>query len=527
MAPASGDLSATISTSDIIINVVSLPPLSISNAVTVVATVSGADRITGASIDAPGIGAIVDSSVTVGPARARAYIRVVGLPNMPYTYGPTVLHVTSGSASADVPLTIHAGDDVRALNQLQYPQGAQLVQGREVLAFTSPTRVRIADAPAGLSLREAVAGSAVQTFATASIAPNVAHRVLVHRVDEHGWAYGTDPLVVVVRSATPNPAVRVRARGIAGGLHYASPQLTILTAVAQSGALVTVSAPGGHTEPQLTGLRSIVTDLWQRPYLLYRDGRLGRTLNGAQREVEFLGNLDPADVAADGSLLMRDGAVWFTSQGFGFQALDAATGVSYLPALPATAATGFVAITSDGTFPPPFRGMMLAAASDGRLWAASASQAFAPTAQRLPSAPLEMVAPGAFLRDGAVYGTITYGARLADGSVWTWRAATPGNPASLTAPTQIPGLVAAHLFANENGLVAVRADGSVAMWGQSPGAGAPGDACTPYTLCEHPEVAGLREATFIGFVRADGLAINTSSAGVAFGSGQPPLVVPE
>lgn len=508
-----GDLRVSLSTSDVMIAVISSGSLSITNHVTVVATVDGADAVTAASIAAPGFSAELDSSVAAGPGRVRAYIRVGGLQNRVLTYGPTTLTVTAGGASASVPFTVHTGN-VAALQQNQYPGGAQLTHGREALAFTSAVRVRLADGPAGFSLRQGAAGEAVQTFATATaaVAPNVVHRALLASVDENGWTYSTDRFVVVVRSTVANPATRVRTRSVAGGRHYSIINLTVLNAVAASGALLSRSAPGGHTEAQLTGLRGASPSDGQHTFLLYRDGRLGRATNGAEREVRFLGDLDPADVAADGSLLMRDGSVWVTADAPAFRAVDEAAGRTYLPALPASTEASFVAITSDWALFPATSVLMLAASADGRLWAASAAQRLAPTAQRLPAAPREMVTVGAAF----------YGARLADGSVWTWRADTQGQEASLTAPTRIDGLVAARLFANEYGLVAVRADGSVASWGRPFG-----NACPLFAVCERPEWAGLRDMTSSGYVRADGRAFDTNSLQLAFGDAQPALVAPE
>lgn len=190
---------------------------------------------------------------------------------------------------------------------------------------------------------------------------------------------------------------------------------------------------------------------------------------------------------------------------------------SGLPVLPASAEAVFVAITAQAptTYLPS--ALLLAASADGRLWAATATQGLAPTGQRLPSAPLEMVTVDQI--EGA--GPGFYGARLADGSVWTWRAVAPGQPAVLTAPVRLDGLTAARLFADEKALVAVRADGRVATWGRPFG-----DGCAEFTLCERPALTGLLEATSWGYVRADGLAYHTADGRLAF-PGQPPLVAPE
>ena len=508
-----GDLTVSLSTADVMIANIADAPLAITNEVVVVATVEGAGAVTAVSIAPTWLDATLDSSVVAGPDRARAYIRLRGIQNRTTAPGPAVLTVTAGRETADVPITVHTGD-VRALLAAEIARGVQLVHGREALAFASVVRVRVADAPAGVSVREQTGGALVQTFATATaaVAPNRAHRVLLHRVSAEGWAYGTQTLVVAVRAVAANPAVRVRTRSVGGGTRWGT-NVNSLTAVARSGVLVTRQAPGGEPGEVLSGLRGLAPDHHETTYLLYRDGRVRTVLNDLERlGSQNIGDLDPADVAPDGTFLLRDGSVWVAETSPAFRALDAAAGGSGLPVLPASAEASFVAVTSDWPLPPASPRLMLAASADGRLWAASSTQRLAPTAQRLPSAPREMVAVG----------TALYGARLADGSVWTWRADAQGVPGSLTPPVRIDGLTAARLFTDEYALVATRADGSVATWGR-PFA----DGCTAFVLCERPERAGLRESTRAGSVRADGRVFNLATGQVEFGSAQPDLVAPE
>ncbi len=508
-----GDLRATLSTSDVMIANIASGSLSISNEVVVVASVEGAEAVTAVSVASGWLEATLDSSVVAGPNRARAYVRLRGISNRTIVPGPTTLTLTAGGAAAEVPITTHTGD-VRALQTAEIVRGVQLTHGREALAFASVVRVRVADAPTGFSVREQTAGPVVQTYATATaaVAPNRAHRVLLHRVTAEGWAYGTQTLVVAVRAVAANAAVRVRTRSVGGGTRWGT-FTNSLTAVARSGALVTRSAPGGEAGADLNGLRGLAPSLDEETYLLYRDGRVGSVQNDIERlgTTEF-GDLDPADVAPDGTFLLRDGSVWVAEASPAFRALDDAAGRPSLPVLPASAEASFVAVTSDWPLDPAAPRLMLAASADGRLWAASATQRLAPTARRLPSAPREMVTVGAAV----------YGARLADGSVWTWRADTQGDPGSLTAPVRIDGLTAARLFTDEYALVATRADGSVATWGR-PFA----DGCTAFVLCERPERAGLRESTRAGYVRADGTVFNLALGQVEFGSAQPELVAPE
>ncbi len=510
----SGDLRVSLSTSDVMIANVASGSLFVTNEVVVVATVEGAEAVTAVSASLPWLDAALDSSVVAGPNRARAYIRLRGVQNRSITPGPATLTLSAGGASVDAPITTHTGN-VGPLQQNQFVQGVQLTHGREALAAETRVRVRVADAPAGFSVREEAAGALLRTFATATAAvpPNVAHRVLLHHVTAEGWAYATVPFVVPVRSVAANAAVRVRTRSVGGGLRSGTFSNS-LTAVAQSGALVTRSAPGGELGADLNGLRGLAPSLSNVTYLLYRDGRLGRVANDLERlGVAPLGDFDPADVAPDGSLLLRDGSVWVGEASPAYVALDvAARTFSVLPYLP-TSADAFVAITSDWPIVPVTTRMLLAASADGRLWAASSAQRLAPTAQRLPSAPREMVTVGAAL----------YAARLADGSVWTWRADVQGQPSSLTAPVRIDGITAARLFEDEYAVVMTRADGRVASWGRPFPSSSP---CTLFALCERPEWTGLRESTSAGYVRADGLVFSTVEGQIAF-AGQPPLVAPE
>ncbi len=507
-----GDLRVTLSAPDVILrlNNQSLT----TNTIALVATVEGTARVTGATISSPTLSVQLDSSVAAGTGRAHAYVTVGG--NGQRTapaLGATTLTLTSADGTGTATMTVHDGDPYAPADGQLLTAGVQLVHGVAApLPVTAPTRLAVA--PAGLSL----AGGALT--ATTAFAPNRVQRVIVHLADTAGRVFASRPVDVVARSTAARAGVRVRRHGLAGGTHYLYPELSWVAGVSQDGRLVTTSEPGGSASPALQGLRSLATGGGPALYLLYADGRVARALHGGEQTLTPLGNLDPADVAPDGTALLRDGSLWVTDLSHGWGPRFEALGRPFLGrALPLGEGTSFVAVTATRRVDDPVATsrLMVAADDTGRLWATGPATPFGPTAHRLPAVPVEMVTAA---------NVPLFAARLADGSVWTWTATDPSDPATLTAPVRLDGLTAARLFPYATAVVVVRPDGRVATWRLSAAGGT--DECPTTGLCERPAWAGLREAASWFYVDAEGFAVSVAGGGTRpFGAGQPPLVPAE